>query len=86
MSTRYDVVDTLRSVANDIERAAFDAGRIRDHNGNKVGTWRFHEAPPIPDRAAGATHAESWTGTSEAAELAATARTDGGREGGRDRE
>lgn len=41
MSTKDDVANALRELADKLDRTGDDSGNIRDYNGNTVGKWEI---------------------------------------------
>lgn len=41
MSTKDDIANALRELADKLDRTSDDSGRIRDYNGNTVGEWEI---------------------------------------------
>jgi hypothetical protein len=39
MRNRYDIAEALRGVAERIEAGSVDSGKVKDLNGNSVGSW-----------------------------------------------
>lgn len=41
MSTKDDIARALRDLAGKLDRTDSDSGRVRDDNGNTVGSWEI---------------------------------------------